>query len=86
VFDLYKISAGQEVQVVHVSFTAGAPVEQRGVQLMASEGVKPGQAAVLINEVHPAAKDIEGIKTPTKKQKQRLHDSMAKAVVASVDI
>jgi len=86
VFDLYKVADGQETQVVHVSFTAGSPVEQQGVQLMASEGVKPAQAAVLINEVHPAAKDIEGVTTPTKKQKQRLHDSMAKAVVASVDV
>jgi hypothetical protein len=86
VFDLYKIAAGQETQVVHVSFTAGSPVEQQGVQLMASEGVKPAQAAVLVNEVHPAAKDIEGVTTPTKKQKQRLHDSMAKAVVASADV
>ena len=86
VFDLYKVGSGQEVQVVHVSFTSGSPAEQKGVQLMASEGVKPSQAAVLINEVHPAAKAIEGVKKPTKKQKQRLHDSMAKAVVASADV
>jgi hypothetical protein len=86
VFDLYKVTAGQEVQVVHVSFTSGSLVEQRAVQLMASEGVKPAQAAVLINEVHPAAKAIEGVKKPTQKQKQRLHDSMAKAVVASADV
>jgi len=84
VFDLYKISSGQEVQVVHVSFTTGTPVEQKAVQLMASEGVKPAQAQVLINEVHPAAKAIEGVKKPTKKQKEALHNSMAKVVSADV--
>ena len=84
VFDLYKISSGQEVQVVHVSFTTGTPVEQKAVQLMASEGVKPAQAQVLVNEVHPAAKAIEGVKKPTKKQKEALHNSMAKVVSADV--
>jgi hypothetical protein len=84
VFDLYKISSGQEVQVVHVSFTTGTPVEQKAVQLMASEGVKPAQAKVLINEVHPAAKAIEGVRKPTAKQKAALHDSMSEVVSADV--
>jgi hypothetical protein len=84
VFDLYKVEEGQETQLVHVSFTTGTPTEQKAVQLMASEGVKPAQAAVIISEVHPAAKDIIGVKKPTKKQKQRIHDAMAKAVSVSV--
>jgi orotate phosphoribosyltransferase-like protein len=87
VFDLFKIIEGKEVQVVHVSFTTGTPVEQKAVQLMASEGVKPAQATILIEEVHPAAKDVEGVKKPTKKQKQRLRDSMAKTVrVVKLDV
>jgi hypothetical protein len=86
VFDLFKIIDGQEVQIVHVSFTAGAPVEQAGIQSMATAGVTPAQAAVLVNEVHPAAKAIEGVKKPTKKQKRALHDAMAKTVVASADV
>ena len=80
VFDLYKVTGANEVQVVHVSFTSGTPVEQKGVQLMASEGVKPAQAEILTNEVHPAAKAIVGVKKPTAPQKKRLHDSMTKVV------
>lgn len=82
VFDLYKV--GQtEVQIVHVSYTAQTPVEEQGIQRMAS-GVTPEQADVLVNEVHPAAKDIEGIQKPTKKQKDRLRQSMAKAVTVNL--
>lgn len=84
VFDLYRVKDGNEVQVVHVSFTTGAPVEQKAVQQMASDGVKPEQATILIDEVHPAAKAVEGVAKPTKKQKQQLHDAMAKVV--NVDV
>lgn len=83
VFDLYKVT-DKEVQVVHVSFTAGTPVEEKAVQNMASEGVRPAQATILVDEVHPAAKAVEGVKKPTKKQKQLLHDSISKVV--SVDV
>ena len=83
VFDLFKVNA-QEVQIVHVSFTTGTPVEQKAVQRMASEGVKPAQADILTNEVHPAAKAIEGVKKPSAKQKKNLHDAMKKVV--SVDV
>ena len=51
---------------------------------MAANGVTQPQAEILVNEVHPAAKDIAGVKKPTKKQKQRLHDSMSKVVNVSV--
>ncbi len=84
VFDLFKVMEEKEVQVVHVSFTTGTPVEQKAVQLMASEGVKPPQASILIEEVHPAAKAVEGVKKPTKKQKWRIHDSMTKVVNVEV--
>jgi hypothetical protein len=83
VFDLYRVTT-KEVQVVHVSFTTGTPVQQRTVELMASEGLKPAQATVLINEVHPAAKQIEGVAKPTAKQKQKLREAMSKVV--SVDL
>jgi hypothetical protein len=84
VFDLYKVTGSTEVQLVHVSFTSGTPVEQKGVQLMASEGVKPAQADILTNEVHPAAKAIVGVKKPTANQKKRLHDAMTKVVTVDV--
>jgi hypothetical protein len=51
---------------------------------MASEGVKPAQADILTDEVHPAAKAIEGVKKPSTKQKQKLHTAMKKVV--SVDV
>ena len=84
VFDLYKMLEDKEVQIVHVSFTAGSPVQQKAVQLMASEGVKPAQATILVDKVHPAAKAIEGKKKPTKKQKQALSAAMTEVV--SVDL
>lgn len=84
VFDLYKVTGSAEVQLVHVSFTSGTPVEQKGVQLMASEGVKPVQADMLTNEIHPAAKAIVGVKKPTASQKKRLHDAMTKVVTVDV--
>lgn len=84
VFDLYKMTGSTEVQLVHVSFTSGTPVEQKGVQLMASEGVKPAQADILTNEVHPAAKAIVGVKKPTANQRKRLHDAMTKVVTVDV--
>jgi hypothetical protein len=84
VFDLFRVSGGQENQIVHVSFTTGTAVEQKAVQLMASEGVKPEQADILVNEVHPAARVLEGVTDPTTQQKQRLHDAMSKVV--NVDV
>ncbi len=84
VFDLYKVTGSTEVQVVHVSFTSGTPVEQKGVRLMASDGVKPAQAEILTTEVHPAAKAIVGAKKPTAAQKKRLHDAMTRVVTVDV--
>ena len=84
VFDLYRVSNGQEVQLVHVSFTTGAAVEQKAVQIMAAEGVTQPQADLLVTEVHPAVKGIEGVSKPTAKQKKQIHDSMAKVVNVEV--
>src|SRR6185436_2490613 len=61
VFDLYKVTGGNEVQIVHVSFTAGPPVQQQAVQRMATDGVTEEQSDSLINDVHPAVKEIEGV-------------------------
>lgn len=85
VFDLFKIIDAQEVQIVHVSFTAGEKVEAKAIERMADEGITEAQADILINEVHPAAKELEGVTKPTAAQKKRLRTSMTKAVTA-VDI
>ncbi len=82
VFDLYRVTGGLEVQLVHVSFTAGAPVEQQAIQAMATDGITEAQSDVLIEEVHPAAKAIAGVASPTAAQKKRIHDAMQKAVTA----
>jgi len=84
VFDLFRVSDDKEVQIVHVSFTTGAAVEQKAVQTMAAQGVKPAQADILVTKVHPAAKALEGVKKPTAKQKQRLHDAMSEVVNVNV--
>ena len=81
VFDLYRTIDGEEVQVVHVSYTTGSPVEAKAVQSMASEGVRPEQAEVLTKEVFPAAKEVVGKKKPTKKQKDAVMGAMKKAVL-----
>ncbi len=80
VFDLYRTIDGNEVQVVHVSYTAGSPVEAKAVQAMAAEGVKPEQATVLTTEVFPSAKAVSGKKKVTKKQKDALLGAMGKVV------
>jgi hypothetical protein len=85
VFDLYRVTNGQEIQIVHVSFTAGAPVEQQAVQGMATDGITEAQSDALINDVHPAVKAIEGVPKPSEAQKKRIHDAMKNAVVA-VDV
>jgi hypothetical protein len=81
VFDLYRIIDGKEVQVVHVSYTTGTPVESKAVQAMAVEGVKPAQAQALTTQVFPAAKAVVGKKKPTKKDKDALMGAMAGAIV-----
>ena len=80
VFDLFTVKDGTELQVVHVSFTTGTPVEQKAVQRMVAEGVTPAQADILVSEVHPAAKAIEGSTAPTPEQKAALKNAMQKVV------
>ena len=80
VFDLYTVKDGTELQVVHVSFTTGTPVEQKAVQRMVAEGVTPAQADILVGEVHPAAKAIEGSTAPTQEQKAAIKSAMQKVV------
>jgi hypothetical protein len=79
VFDLFKVSdAGTETQLVHVSYTTATPTESESVQAMAVEGIKPPQAKVLVEEVHPATKAVAGKKKPTAAEKKRVRDSMSK--------
>jgi hypothetical protein len=56
VFDLYKKQATGTAfdQLVHVSFKGGTPVEQKGIEATAANGINPRQADALINQVGPA--------------------------------
>ena len=80
VFDLYRVAGSNEVQLVHVSFTTGTPVQEKAVQRMVSEGVKPDQADVLVTEVYPASKAIVGVPKPTPAQKKKVRQAMEKVV------
>ena len=80
VFDLYKTDGGEEKQLVHVSFTAGSPVEQASVQRLVTEGVTPAQTDLLVNKVHPTVKKLAGKKKVKPEEKQAVHDSMAEVL------
>ncbi len=81
VFDLFKMIDGVETQIVHVSYSAGTPVEMQAVQAMATQGVKPAQAQVLSNQVHEAAKAVAGKKKASKKDSQQVLGAMKQALV-----
>ena len=80
VFDLFQIGDGEEIQLVHVSFTAGSPVEQKSIQQMASNGVSLPQSEVIVQRVFPAAKELTPGKSPTAPQKKALKDAMTEVV------
>lgn len=70
VFDLYKKQAtGTNFdQLVHVSFKGGTPVEQKGIEATAANGINPKQADVLVNEVGPAVLQLKDASTMTPDQ------------------
>jgi hypothetical protein len=87
VFDLYKKETGQGdfVQIVHVSFTAGAPTEQKAIAQMATDGVSPAQSRTLAAKVFPATKKLAGVTAPSEALKKEVREAMRSAVVA-VDV
>lgn len=86
IFDLYKTNNSDGFdQIVHVAFTAEAPQEQVGIQNMAVNGISDKQSDVVVNEVYPAAKALDGVSQPSDAQKQDLHNAMSKAAT-SVDV
>ena len=84
VFDLYQLKGSGELQLVHVSFTAGTPTEQKAIQQMASHGVSPQQSDVLVKSVFPAARQLKPGKAPTPVQKKALKDAMARVVTVDL--
>jgi hypothetical protein len=69
VFDLYKQSPdGSFVQLVHVSYTGGTPVEQQGLQTTAINGVNSTQADIVVNRVGPDVLDLQDVSNMTQEQ------------------
>jgi hypothetical protein len=86
IFDLFKKNAtGDFDQIVHVAFTAEAPEEQTGIQNLAVNGVSNAASDVIVNQVFPAAKVLDGVANATDAQKTGLHEAMRKATTA-VDV
>jgi len=85
VFDLYKKQAsGSEFdQLVHVSYTGGTPVEQRGLESTAAKGLNDKQADVLINRAGPAVLDLENSSTMPPEQ---LEQTKAEVKAAAKDV
>jgi hypothetical protein len=81
VFDLYKKQAtgtGFD-QLVHVSFKGGTPVEQKGIQATAANGLNDKQADVIVNEAGPAVLGLKDAGTMTPEELE----SAKKEVIAS---
>ena len=70
VFDLYKKQATGSGfdQLVHVSFTGGTPVEQKGIEATAANGINDKQADAIVNEAGPAVLDLKNSSTMTPQQ------------------
>ena len=70
VFDLFKKQATGDGfdQLVHVSFTGATPVEQKGIEATAANGINDKQADVLVNEAGPAVLDLKDASTMTPQQ------------------
>jgi hypothetical protein len=93
VFDLYKKQAtGTDFdQIVHVSYKASTPVESKVIEATAINGVSGDQADILINQVHPAVKELDQADTMTPEQlqaaKTEVKDAISKvANVKSFDL
>lgn len=63
VFDLHKKAGTGFDQLVHVSFTGGTPVEQKGIAATAANGINDRQADVIVNEAGPAVLDLKDAST-----------------------
>jgi len=86
VFDLYKNKAGsaEPDHIVHVSYTAENPVQEKKTASTAAKGVNQAQSKQLITKVHPAAKAAENIAAlppaDADKVKQKVKNEMSKTV------
>ena len=82
VFDLWKKqTTGDDFdQLVHVSFKGGTPVEQKGIQATAANGINDKQADTIINEAGPLVLDLKDASSMTP---QELESTKKQLVAAS---
>ena len=86
VFDLYKQKAGGSNfdQIVHVSYTAENPTQEKKVSATAARGINPDQSKQLITKVHPAVKAVADLNSlppdEANKRKQKVKKEMSKTV------
>ncbi|HVF91609.1 MAG TPA: hypothetical protein VNH22_16215 [Blastocatellia bacterium] len=86
VFDLYKQKPASTDfdQIVHVSYTAANPVQEKKVAATAATGLNADQSQQLITKVHPAVKGVEDLGSLPPDQanaaKQKVKDQMSKTV------
>lgn len=81
VFDLYKKKKTGEGfdQLIHVSFTGGTPVEQKGIEATAANGINDKQADVIVNEAGPAVLDLKDASTMTPAQLEKTKNEIKAA-------
>lgn len=82
VFDLYKQKASGVGfdQIVHVSYRGKSAEENRGIARMV-DGVSPGQASVIVDEVFPATKKFGA--NPTEASKAVVAEASRKVALSA---
>jgi len=86
VFDLFKQKTGSSDfdHIVHVSYTAEGPTQEKKVAATAVSGVNPDQSKQLITKVHPAVKAVTDLDSlsddEANKRKQKVKKEMSKTV------
>jgi hypothetical protein len=84
VFDLYRLKtdgSGTFDQIVHVSYSGKTNDENTGIQ-NTLDGVNEDQSDLLVNEVHPAAKQFG--EDPSDANKAPLAAAMSKVAIAAL--
>ena len=87
VFDLYKKKATGEFDlIVHVSYTAESPTQEKKLAATAVNGVNAKQSKQLITKVHPSVKKAEKIQNLPPAQAEALKKEIKGGMSKVVDL
>ena len=87
VFDLYKKKATGEFDlIVHVSYTAESPTQEKKLAATAVNGVNAKQSKQLITKVHPSVKKAEKIQNLPPAQAEALKKEIKGRMSKVVDL